>query len=60
VAAADAAAVGDVERVELVRSLAELDERYSAGAIDEATYRAEREQGKARLVALLQGSQLAR
>jgi hypothetical protein len=57
---APVASGGDLERVDLVRSLAELDERYSAGAIDEATYRAEREQGKARLVALLRASQPAR
>ena len=41
------------ERLELLRALAELDERFAVGAIDEDQYRRQRERGKARLVALL-------
>lgn len=44
---------GDREHLALVRVLAELDERYSAGEIGADQYRAERQRGKARLVALL-------
>jgi hypothetical protein len=40
------------ERRELVRAVAELDERFATGALDETTYREQREQQKARLVAL--------
>lgn len=66
--AAAAAAVGraaevtasDVERLRLVRALAELDERYAAGTLDEGAYRAEREAGKRRLVALQQPAPEAR
>jgi hypothetical protein len=47
------AAPDDAERLSLVRSLAELDERYEAGGVDEAEYRATREAGKARLLALI-------
>ncbi|MBA2448960.1 MAG: carboxypeptidase regulatory-like domain-containing protein [Chloroflexi bacterium] len=42
------------ERVELLRALAELDERFGVGGIDEDEYRRQRERGKARLVALLE------
>ncbi|MCC6173687.1 MAG: carboxypeptidase regulatory-like domain-containing protein [Chloroflexi bacterium] len=52
-AAAPVLVSADVERAELVRSLAALDERYAAGQIEEAAYHAERDVGKARLVALL-------
>jgi hypothetical protein len=41
------------ERQALVRTLAELDERFDAGVLDESEYRAEREAGKARLLALV-------
>jgi hypothetical protein len=41
------------ERQQLIRSLAELDERFEAGDVDEAAYRSEREAGKARLLALV-------
>lgn len=40
------------ERQALVRTVAELDERFAAGALDEAAYRAQRDEQKARLVAL--------
>ena len=40
------------ERLQLVRALAALDERFSAGEIDEEQYRQERARGKERLVAL--------
>lgn len=43
------------ERLGLVRSLAELDERYQSGEIAEERYRAERQKCKGRLVALLEG-----
>jgi hypothetical protein len=43
---------GRAERQALVRAVAELDERFAAGALDEASYRAERNEQKARLVAL--------
>ncbi|HYU17461.1 MAG TPA: SHOCT domain-containing protein [Chloroflexota bacterium] len=46
----------DPERLTLVRALAELDERYAAGEIDESQYREQRQRDKARLVALLQSS----
>lgn len=49
-------AVTDPERLQLVRSLAELDERFAAGGVDEAAYRAEREAGLARLLALHRAS----
>jgi hypothetical protein len=49
---ATASAVGDDERQSLVHSLAELDERFEAGGVGEAEYRATRDAGKARLVAL--------
>ena len=42
------------ERASLVRAVAELDERFAAGGIDEAAYRAERADRKARLLALTQ------
>ena len=43
---------GPAERLRLVRALAELDERFSAGEIDEEWYRAERSRGKERLLAV--------
>lgn len=43
--------VGD-ERQQLIRSLAELDDRFEAGDVPEPEYRSEREAGKARLLAL--------
>ncbi len=42
------------ERLELVVRMAALDERYAAGSVPEAEYRAERERGKTRLVELTQ------
>ena len=42
------------ERAALVRAVAELDERYAAGSLDEFVYRAERADQKARLMALSQ------
>jgi hypothetical protein len=41
-----------VERQALVRSVAELDERFAAGSLDEDAYREQRDEQKARLVAL--------
>lgn len=40
------------QRRSLVRAVAELDERFAAGALDEAAYRAQRDEQKARLVAI--------
>jgi hypothetical protein len=40
------------ERAELVRAVAELDERYAQGSLDEAEYQAARTEQKARLVEL--------
>jgi hypothetical protein len=40
------------ERAEIVRWVAELDERFARGGVDEAEYRAARAEQKARLVAL--------
>jgi hypothetical protein len=50
---AEGAGSRDAERAELVRSLAELDERFAAGGVDEAEYRARREAEKARLLTLV-------
>ena len=47
-------------RLELLRALAELDERFTAGEVDEQRYRVERQEGKARLVAMLKGAPPAR
>lgn len=44
------------ERQALVRAVAQLDERFEAGGIDEAAYRAERAARKARLLALTRSS----
>ncbi|MDP8922406.1 MAG: hypothetical protein M3O34_05955 [Chloroflexota bacterium] len=46
----------DGERARLVQALADLDERFAAGQIDEEEYRAERDRDKRRLVALLASS----
>ena len=48
--------VDDAERQRLVLALAALDDRFAAGALDEADYRAERERDKRRLVSLLASS----
>lgn len=45
-----------LERLGLIREVAELDERFEAGGLDEAAYRAEREAKKARLLMLPDGS----
>ncbi len=44
------------ERLRLVRAIAELDERYTAGQVDGHRYRAERERDKAHLVTLIDAS----
>jgi hypothetical protein len=48
------------ERLALVRAVAQLDEQFAAGRLDEATYQAERQAQKARLVALARASADAR
>jgi hypothetical protein len=45
-------ATATAERAEIVRWVAELDERYARGGLDESEYRAVRAEQKARLVAL--------
>jgi hypothetical protein len=45
-------AVPAPERLALLRSVAELDERFESGEVEEATYRSERETYKAQLVAM--------
>ena len=54
------APVGEAERLRLVRSLAELDEQFAAGQLDEGEYRAERDREKRRLVELLATSSPSR
>jgi hypothetical protein len=46
------ATVDEAERLALIREVAQLDERYAAGGVDESSYRAERAEHKARLLAL--------
>jgi hypothetical protein len=48
-AARSSAADFEHERLELVVRLAALDERFTAGDLDEAAYAAERDRGKQRL-----------
>ena len=53
---APTAAPDSAERLALVRAVAQLDERFAAGDVDESAYRAERAERKARLLALAQSS----
>ncbi len=49
---AEAAVVGSVTKDELLRAIADLDNAYEAGGMDETTYKEQREQMKGRLAAL--------
>jgi hypothetical protein len=54
VSATAAPVAASAERLELVRAVAQLDDRFEAGDLDEALYRAERAEQKARILALSQ------